>query len=264
MFGEDKEKKLESGEEQTSSTAPQQEQEGGGAPSAEPHNEPFADLLGTIVNDEGKPKYKSVPEAFKGLTHAQSHIQSLEQEKAALEAELQKRASVEETVQSMTQQQQEQDTPSSPGLTEEAVQKLLEQQLENREKSQREQSNKQKVAQTLKEKFGDEAEKTFYSKAEEFGMPKEQLEQLAATSPDAVLSWFGAPAKPVNPSSSSVNTTGLQPRAEEVPTMMDAGRERINLPRGEKSMLLGASSKDQASEMQRHKEAVYAKYGIKL
>lgn len=262
MFKEEQEKKEKTGEEQTSQTSVEQ-QVGGGEPTAEPHKEPFADLLGTIVNESGEPKYKTVPEAFKGLTHAQNHISKLEQEKAALEAELQKRASVEETVQSMSQQQQA-ETPSGPVFDEEAVQNLVNQSLAQREQAAREKSNKSKVVQTLQDKFGDEAEKTFYSKAEEFGMPKEQLEQLAATSPDAVLSWFGAPAKPANPSYGTVNTTGLQPRADEIPTITEGGQERINLPRGEKSMLLGASTKDQANEMQRHKAAVYAKYGIKL
>ena len=117
------------------------------------------------------------------------------------------------------------------------------------------------VVSTLTERFGDKAGDEFQAKAQSLGMTKEQLESLSAVSPKAVLAFFGTTATP-RPTTGTVNTASFQPKVNVIPTIMDAGEERINLPAGEKSVLAWASNGDVMNEFKRHKEAVYAKYNI--
>ena len=231
-------------------------------PAAQPV--PFEDLLGTVLNDQGQPKYSNVPDALKGLSHAQTHIQSLESEMAILKSELDKRKSVEDALQAFTPKNEPVINQSS-GLSEEAVASLLDKRLQEMKQQEISKVNITKVTSALQQKFGEKAEESFYGKAAEVGLSKEQANTLAMNSPDVILALFGQVTTPaINVNSSSINTAGLQPQQQAIPTMMDGGKERISLPMGEKSMLLGTSTKDLLSEMQRHKAAVYSKYNLSL
>lgn len=222
--------------------------------------EPFADLLGTVLNDRGEQKYKSVPEAMKGLHHAQNHIGSLEQKVAELEAELSKRSSVQDQLDQFTQSQS-QESQAPAGLDEAAVVQLLEGYLNKKEAVSTAQANTQRVVQAMQQKFGEKAEESFYGKAKELGMTPEQFNQLSSQSPDAVLALFGGVQTQTHSPSRGSYHIPEQPR-KEIPTIMDGGEERISLPAGESSVLMGATSEEMAAEFRRHKEAVYAKYGI--
>lgn len=236
----------------------------------QPHNE-FTDLLGTVVNADGVPKYKTVPDAIKGLAHSQAYISQLEADKAAatarlaeLEQEITKRSSVEEALSQLKTPKDDGDT-SQKGLGEVDIDERIAQILEQREQANVSSTNTKRVVETMKASFGDKAEEMFYSKAKELGLTPEALNNLAAQSPKAVLTMFGVnQAQPQTPKPSvgsyQLNTA---PQETKLPTMIENGTERLNLPPSEKSILLGATTKDVAEEMRRHRDAVYSKYGIK-
>lgn len=241
-------------------TPTEQTPDGNVTPSpASPTND-FADLLGVVVNDKGEPKYGSVPEAIKGLAHSQEHIRNLEAELATARDELTKRSTVEESLTKLTQTPEVVDTPAN--LSAEDVAELVEQRLQNIEQQKTVQTNTQKVVSSIQQKFGDKAEEAFYGKAKELGMTNEQFNNLAAQSPNAVLAFFNTTAPTQVSSQSSINTAGLQPQVDAVPTFMENGIERIRLNAPAKSVLMGAGHTELKAEADRHRQAVFQKYGV--
>ncbi len=187
--------------------------------------QPFADLLGSIKNERGEPKYKDVQTALEALRHSQEYIPTLKQEKeatdaklAALAAEVERLKNIEQSISQLTQPQQAAQQPPAAGVTEEAVANLVNQTLTQREQAAKKAANVNSVVTALTQKLGGEADKEFYKKAEELGMTAEQMNNLAAQSPTAVLKLFGlegtkSQSTPSgNQQQSSVNTAGLQPQ----------------------------------------------------
>lgn len=165
----------------------------------------FADQLKTIVDETGRQKYETPEDALKALKHSQEYIPSLkgqvsqyEQEIARLKAELEQRSSVEDLVSRLTTQQEPKDpaTPAPAGLDEKAVQKMLEEVLAKRDTESTVKQNLVKVEAALSEKFGDKAAEVLNKKAEALGLTKEQLKNMAATTPQVVLSLFEAAHAP--------------------------------------------------------------------
>lgn len=189
-------------------------------------NQPFADLLGSIKNERGEPKYKDVQTALEALRHSQEFIPQLKQDKEATEAklnalavEVERLKNIEQSITQLTQQQQAQQQTTAPAsISEEAVANLINQTLSAKEKQALASNNLNTVVSKVQQAFGEDAEKTFYSKATELGMTAEQINSLAAQSPTAVLKLFGIEGKPSNQTSGnpinqgSVNTAGLQPQ----------------------------------------------------
>ena len=117
-------------------TAPQQQAQ---QPSTQ--QPAFNDLLASITNEKGEPKYRDVPTAMDALKHSQAFIAQLKAEKDALAAEKallasenEKLKTVEETVFKLTSQQQQQ-TTTSPVITEEVVASLVQDTLNKREQA---------------------------------------------------------------------------------------------------------------------------------
>lgn len=244
-------------------TSVEQAPEGTGTPSPSVQTDSFADLLGTVVNEQGEQKYTSVPEAMKGLAHSQQHIRNLEQELADARTKLEKSTTVEDALNKLTQEKAP-EAPPTTGLDEEAVAAILEQRLSKREQERTVTENLDKVNSVIQDKFGDKAKDAFFGKAKELGMTNEQFKQLAATSPKAVLAYFDLKPTAQQSMTGSVNTTGFEPKSNDIPTIIDGGQERISLPKGEGSVLVGATSQDLMTEFQRHKAAVYKKHGLTL
>lgn len=233
-----------------------------------PQNDPatkssteYADLLNGIKNESGVPKYDSVPKALEALAHSQQFIPQLKTELQQKEAEIQKlkeqlgqTQSVEEIVSRLTQQQQAQvkDIPAqASGLDEAAVAKLVQDVLKQTKQQESAQYNQAKVQETLTAKYGDKVIDVLESKAKELGMTRQELGSLASQKPDLVLALFGAQA-----------STGAKPTTGSVNIPSSYQPERPQLQRPEKSLLSGATSKDQAAFMRKIKEEIYAKHGI--
>ncbi|MDB4302072.1 hypothetical protein N9924_00755 [bacterium] len=227
-----------------------------------PSDDPLANQLMAIKNENGEQKYDSMPKALEGLANAQTYIPQLKTELATKEAELadmraklEQSASVEEVVSRLTaQQESSQQAPSTPqqptGLDEQAVLNLFQQYTQQQTVQQVAASNAEQVQNALVSKFGDKTQEAVQLKAAELGMTPESIGALAKQSPQAALALFGGGAVSAQPNTSSIQTTLHTPEPEQ-------------LKRPEKSILAGATSKEQAEFMRRVKEEVYRKYDVK-
>lgn len=221
---------------------------------------PYEDLLKGIKNEAGLPKYATLEDALNALKHSQDYIPQVksqlsqkEQELADLRAKLEQTASLEEVVSRLTKpnQPEPQDNhPKGSGLDESAVMQLVQQQLEANARSQSAYSNQQQVETALKAKYGDKTADVVKQRAAELGLTPQALGELSSKSPQAVLALFNTQgSQGPKPTTSSVNTSSF---SQPQPT----------LERPTKSLLTGASSKEQAAYMTKIREEVYRKNGI--
>lgn len=221
----------------------------------------FAHQLMSIKNERGEPKYNSIETALDALKHSQEYIPQIKSEaerwKAEaerLQAELAQRASIEDTIAKFTTQR----TPEAPSTTteapkaldESAVEAMLQRALTAREQKQLAEQNLSAVSAQLTQKYGEKAKEVLASKAAELGMSMESVKQIASSSPSAVLAWFNT-SSPA-PSGAPVRSTVSLP---------DTPRD-AELKSPSKSLLRGASSKDQIEFLKKIREEVYRKHDI--
>lgn len=227
---------------------------------------PFVDKLKHIVNEKGEPKYKSVEDALEALDHSQKFIETLKSEKSEttkrleeIQAELEKRKSVEDAVAELMGKQREpnhtddgktnQKTVES--LDEERVRKLIEETFQGKTRQEREAQNLNTVVNSLKEAYGDKAKDIIKEKAKELNTTPTELEKLARNNPKMAMSLLGgAVVSPSsNPSPQTQNTPHTPPKKETPPP-------KKGLING------GATSEDLKTEWQLIKEDVYKKYDV--
>jgi len=170
-----------------------------------------AELVG-----DGK-KYQSVEDALKSVPHAQKHIQTLESELAAAREELSKRRTTEELLDEIKSGIQPKENPQGVEFDQDKLMQLVDQTLEVKERQKLAKSNASQVAAKFTEKFGTDAETVYKSVAKENGLSEQQLNSLAASSPNVVLKLAGlseAKIAPVSKSSSSLNTQALTQKVD--------------------------------------------------
>lgn len=240
--------------EQDPATKPQEPVQQQAAPNA------YEDLLKGIKNEQGLPKYATIDEALKALQHSQEYIPQVktqltqkDQELADLRAKLEQHASLEDVVSRLTKPTQtdtKDDRPNVSGLDESAVMKLVQQQLERNQQTLSATANQQQVESALKAKYGDRTVDVVKQRAAELGLTPQALGELSSKSPQAVLALFNTqgPQGP-KPTTSSVNTSGFN-------------QQQPALERPTKSLLTGASTKEQAAYMAKIREDVHRKNGI--
>lgn len=225
----------------------------------------LADKLKSIVNKDGQPKYNDIEKALDALVHSQTHIERLEAEAAERNAELEKvrtRAAEAEALETIIERlrptnPEEKKTTSTTGTSEAAtvaqLEEVIERGLQRREAMKQAQDNLKLVNDTLLAKFGGDMNKTkeaVAAKAQELGLSPANLAALSSQSPAAVLAYFGETAGRASPTVSS-STTLLSPPSND-----------DELKRPEKSLLLGAKTKDQKAFMAEIRKQVYKKHGI--
>lgn len=222
----------------------------------------FADQLSSIKNEHGQQKYSSVEEALKGLAHAQGYIPELKAKVDAqdeiirkLQEDLGKRAALEDLVSRVAKPQEpkpsEGQPPQNSGLDETKIVDLVKQVLQQTASESQASANYSKVQETLVSKYGEKTLEVLEAKAKELGTTRKQLGELAKQNPNLVLSLFqtSVSAGP-KPNTSSVNIPPINTQPNE------------SLKRPDKSLLAGATAKEQAEFMRRIKEDVYRKYNI--
>lgn len=222
----------------------------------------FKDQLTAITNERGEQKYDSVPKALDALKHSQDFISQLQQEAASKDAELTKlreeaaKAQAVEDVVSRLTTAQDVTATTVQGLDEEGATALFQQLTAQQTAQQAEANNFKAVNTALIEKFGspEAANKIVLEKAAELGTSPAELERLSKTQPKMVLALFGGiTQKPVtnSPAQPSVNSDGfLGKKVEE------------GLAKPEKSLLSGATYKEQLAYLKQIREKVYNDYGI--
>lgn len=243
---------------------PQQTQEGeskesgnSNTPNESSKPEPFADLLGSVKNDRGEPKYKNVEDAFKALTHSQQFIPQLEAENKQLKSQLEmlqkqmeKFNNIEENLSRLTSNQASEGTTNQTAIDEKTIAEITERTLAQREAQARQKANLSLVTKTMLEKFGDNAEKEFYRKASEMGMDAQTINGLAASSPQAVLRLFGIDGTQKRDVSSTAPNKG------EINTVNFEQKPDSFVGRNKKSFSAGATTQDYMEEAASSKRMV--------
>lgn len=170
-------------------------------------------------------KYSSVEDALKSVPHAQKHISTLEVELAQVKEELTKRRTTEELLAEIKSSGiPNVDTTTKPGVTPDQIEQLVNQSLAQKEIQNKAKDNVNKVTSAFTEKYGEKAEEIYIKIAKESGLTIKDLNNLAATSPSAVLILAGldpkrdtsVPAKVTG----SVNTESMRPNSD--PTALSA------------------------------------------
>lgn len=201
---------------------------------------PAYDFIG-----EGK-KYKSVEDALQSLPHKEDFIEQLKRENEEMRTKLERANTVEDImnqIKSEDQQGKEQEEvkqpqenaqqEQKPEISQEDIDRLIDQRISERERQQSAQQNIGQVVDKMTELYGDRAEEMYNERAQELGVPVEWLNQTAAQSPNAVFKLFGIDNKEkATPSkmTSSYNSNALnQPKQQEgpKPVMHGATRQEI-------------------------------------
>jgi predicted nucleic acid-binding Zn-ribbon protein len=140
---------------------------------------------------EGK-KYRSPEDALKAVPHAQQHIQTLESELAEVKEELTKRKTAQELLDEIKSGTQPvENTTQSVDVNQDTLEQLVQSTIDKRENAQSARANAKIVAEKFTKKFGANAESAYNQIAVESGLDVQQLHNLAATSPNAVLKLAG-------------------------------------------------------------------------
>ena len=160
---------------------------------------------------EGK-KYQSPEDALRSVPHAQKHIETLESELAQVIEELTRRKTTQELLDEIKSgaQRVENTTPSAE-VNQDTLEQLVSSTIERREQASKAKSNASEVASKFTQKYGETAQSAYNQIAKEAGLSVQQLNNLAATSPNAVLKLAGlnGAVTTTTTSKGSINTQTL-------------------------------------------------------
>lgn len=204
-----------------------------------------AELVG-----EGK-KYRTAEDALKALPHAQGHIKTLEEEAKQLREELAKRKTAEELLEEFKVSGVLGGNRQEPAVTPSVdVEQVVASVLAKKEAATTAQRNISVVVNTFTEAFGDKTkgEEMYNKVAEESGLSVAALNQLAATSPEAVMRLAGITKKQETVPGKVQSTVNVQAFNDK--------------PQGELSSRVkpGASTKDVVAAMRIAREKVIKQF----
>lgn len=184
--------------------------------------DPYVEALQQITDADGKPKYSNVEDALKSISFANDHISKIEAENAEIRRKLAETKAAEDLV-AQIQQASNPQTSGDKGVSMEAITTLVDQAITAKDQQKRVQHNQQSVAARLTERFGEKAEEMYLSKGRELGLGPQTLNEIAGTSPEAVLAWFGDVTQKANPptiKSTVINNGAVTPHQEEKKSVM--------------------------------------------
>jgi hypothetical protein len=165
----------------------------------DPEKDYFAEFVG-----DGK-KYRDPQAAGRALAEKDAFISKLQKETKEMREEIQKQKTMEELIDHLTPKHgltnNRQDNPvrdedhAAKALTPEELSQLVQSELDKRQSKSQLDQNYHTVVATLKEKFGDNANRVIADKAQELGVDINFLKQLATEKPKVFLAMVGQ-AKP--------------------------------------------------------------------
>lgn len=203
-----------------------------------------SDQLKTITNERGEQKYADVSKALEALAVSQTYIPELHNKMDAKDAtiadlreQLTKHEAVDDVLQRIQTTRQEPEPTQPAGLGAGDATALFEQLMETRDTKVARGKNISAVTAVMSESYGEKAEEVFYAKGKELGLTPDALNDLAGTSPAAVLELFG------KKSSDTVNVTQTSHTGEANPQE----KEQLGRNAG-KSVLSGSTSRDVRAE----------------
>jgi hypothetical protein len=134
-------------------------------------------------------------------------------------------------------------TEVNSGLSEEAIKKLLQAQLNERETLSQQKQNLDTVIKSLSDKHGDKAAEFIRTRAKELNTTPDQLKELAKSNPALVMQALGGDKSPSTaPSQSSIN-------------MNTSPRNDNPMPKWEKGAAQGGLTDRQLAERFRESKA---------
>ena len=183
------------------------------------------DLLATIVNENGEPKYKSTEEALKGAAAAQDHIKNLESELAKLRDKGNASDKLDELIDVVKQSKGsgKGDEENTSTLKPEDVLGIVKDYISDSKAAESRESNINTVVNTFKTRYGKDASEKLYGKAEDLGFSKEEINRMIASNPNAALKVLGedkVKEKSADPvaGKGGVATANFQGKPEAKPT----------------------------------------------
>lgn len=176
------------------------------------------DWLAKIVEVKGE-AFKDPQVLAKSKLESDNYIKQLEGQLTELRTELSKEEAAKKLLAELQGRRQDpnanpvpkqgETNPSDtkPELSEDVIQRLVEETLSKRETTQTAKQNAKMVQDQLVQKYGTEAKAHVEKKAQELGMSFERLSALAAESPTAFMSLIGEPKPEYKPPvSGTINT----------------------------------------------------------
>ena len=153
-------------------------------------NANYADQLSAIKTEEGTTKYSNVSDALHALRSSQEHIKNLENENASYREEGKKAKTTDEIL-GLLDSRKTETADTQPQIDMEKLQNLVRDTITQTETDKLSLQNQTGVARTLANKFGEKAAEMYIEKANQLGIPIGMFDQQSATSPKAVLEFFG-------------------------------------------------------------------------
>jgi len=176
------------------------------------------DWLAKIVEVKGE-AFKDPQVLAKSKLESDNYIKQLEGQLTELRTELSKEEAAKKLLAELQSRRQDPNANSvpkqgetnpsdtKPELSEDVIQRLVEETLSKRETTQTAKQNAKMVQDQLVQKYGTEAKAHVENKARELGMSFERLSNLAAESPTAFMSLIGEPKSEYKPPvSGTINT----------------------------------------------------------
>jgi len=226
-------------------------------PAAQPTSEPaksdvkpsmfsIPDTVKDLIGD-GK-KYSDIAKALESIPHAQSHIDTIQQENRemrerlrALEEQMNKAKTAEEIINEMKAQQGQTGNPS-PSLDKDAVINLVRAVNAEERTQEQKRNNLKSVQSSLDSKFGEKRDQIIAAKANEMGVDLGFMKSLAETSPKAFLSFFSVGSQEQIPSKTH---SGIK-----MESITNVNQSNVP-PKPTKSVLFGATTDELVSEWRR-------------
>ena len=176
------------------------------------------DWLAKIVEVKGE-AFKDPQVLAKSKLESDNYIKQLESQLTDLRTELSKEEAAKKLLaelesrrqapnaNSLPKQGETNPSDTKPELSEDVIQRLVEETLSKRETTQTAKQNAKMVQDQLVQKYGTEAKTHVEKKAQELGMSFERLSALAAEAPTAFMSLIGEPKPEYKPPvSGTINT----------------------------------------------------------
>jgi hypothetical protein len=194
------------------------------APASNNDSVPAVDqLLGSIVNADGKQKYATAEDLVKGFSSAQEHISRLEQENTSFKQEVEKSTTLQDVLEAMKPKSEGEPAPAAnldEGVLAQLLEKVVDRNMESRDTATAQKTNASTVASKFRELHGEQAEAKYYEAAASIGMSKSDINTLAASNPTAVFAMLGVDAKQEAPKvnlNGSVSPAEFQQKPSEMP-----------------------------------------------
>lgn len=195
-------------------------------------------------------KYATVDDVHKAFPNAQKHISTLEEENRLIKEELAKRKTAEELLNDIQNNiaPVRSGDPIPPKVDMPDISSLVKQEVERFKTQETYASNQKIVVEELTKVYGDKAREKYAALANDLGVTKEALNQLALTSPTAFFKLAGiTPQAPTKSGVLNSDVTLVNTAPKDIPT------SRVPL---------NGSAKDDALAIARAREHVMKNYSL--